>query len=171
MLVGCSTSHRQFLLILRHHHYKWKAAKFRPTLLSAYSFEQGRIFIMPYLLWHGAFLVVSYNRQGVLRTYNPWDPYRTIQGCNMSILVRDTMPTHHSVCNACTGILVHWYRRDIQPEVAVERNEVGPPELFCSSVNGHALHSANHQHHRVPVKQSDCYCYKHRSYRKLRYHY
>jgi hypothetical protein len=36
------------------HHCRWRAAKYRPTCISAPSaFEQGGIFIVSYLLWHG----------------------------------------------------------------------------------------------------------------------
>jgi hypothetical protein len=63
-------------LIWRRHHCRWRAAKFRPTCISALrAFEQGGIFIVPHLLWHGTsvfpvsfegppHLVASYGAQG-----------------------------------------------------------------------------------------------------------
>jgi hypothetical protein len=51
---------KNFSLIWRRHHCRWRAANF--GLCSALrAFEQGGIFIMPHLLWHGTsvFLVSS----------------------------------------------------------------------------------------------------------------
>jgi hypothetical protein len=39
-------------LTWRRHHYRWRAAKFRP-MLGAQGLEQGKIFTVPHLLWHG----------------------------------------------------------------------------------------------------------------------
>jgi hypothetical protein len=47
---------KNFSLIWRRHHCRWRAAKFRP-MLGAQAFEQGGIFIVPHLLWHGASVV------------------------------------------------------------------------------------------------------------------
>jgi hypothetical protein len=35
------------------YHYRWRVEKFRPMLGDLRVFEQGGIFIVPYLLWHG----------------------------------------------------------------------------------------------------------------------
>jgi hypothetical protein len=42
---------QNFSFIWRRHHCRWRAAKFRPMLGA---FEQGGIFIVQHLLWHGA---------------------------------------------------------------------------------------------------------------------
>jgi hypothetical protein len=51
---------KKFSLIWRRHHYRWRAAKFRP-MLGAQGLWAGGIVIVPHLLWHGAsvFLVSS----------------------------------------------------------------------------------------------------------------
>jgi hypothetical protein len=43
---------KNFSLLWRHNHCRWRAAKFR-LMLGARAFEQLGIFIVPHLLWHG----------------------------------------------------------------------------------------------------------------------
>jgi hypothetical protein len=79
---------KNFSLIWRRHHCRWRAAKFRPMLgAQIRSFEQGVIFIAPHLLWHGAsvlpvssegppILVASYDTQGGMDLmYSNPDPH------------------------------------------------------------------------------------------------
>jgi hypothetical protein len=71
--------------IWRRQHCRWRAAKFR-TCSVLRAFEQGGIFIVSHLLWHGVSVfpvssegpphsVASYNTQGVWRIYSDPDPH------------------------------------------------------------------------------------------------
>jgi hypothetical protein len=71
----------------RHHHCRWRAAKFKLGLCWALrAFEQGGIFFVPHLLWHGAlvflvssegppYLVALTTRMGMRRIYFNPDPH------------------------------------------------------------------------------------------------
>jgi hypothetical protein len=86
------------------YHYQWRAAKFRPPMLSAQGLWAGGIFIVPHLLWHGASVfpvssegpphsIASFDSQGDAEDlFLPWSSFsrvlRHARRCWGSILTR-----------------------------------------------------------------------------------
>jgi hypothetical protein len=67
---------KNYSLTWRRHYCRWRAEKFKPICWVLRAFEQGGIFIVPHLLWHGTSVfpvssevlphsVASYDTQGV----------------------------------------------------------------------------------------------------------
>jgi hypothetical protein len=71
------TAQEYLTYILRRHLCRWRAAKFTPMLMA---FEQGGIFVVPRLLWHGTVFTVSPDglstHDEIWRIYSNPDPQR-----------------------------------------------------------------------------------------------
>jgi hypothetical protein len=86
---------KNFSLVWRRHHYRWRASKYRPTL-ALRAFEQGGIFIVPHLPWHGTFVfLVSF--EGPPQSVGFYDTQGNV--ANIILPGSSRVPIHSFICD------------------------------------------------------------------------